>query len=75
MWEETQFGKSLAHRSWGVGSGLPFPITVGSGLTLGSIPGWPKGAFGFFHKMFQKNPKELFHQPSTCYGGKESACP
>ena len=38
MWEETQFGKSLAHGSWGVGSGLPFPITVGSGLTLGSSP-------------------------------------
>ena len=25
---------------------------------------WPKSLFGFFHKMLQKNPNELFGQPN-----------
>ena len=27
--------------------------------------GWPKSSFGCYHKMFWKNPNELFGQPNT----------
>ena len=30
------------------------------------VTGWPETFFKFFHKMFQKNPNEIFGQPSTC---------
>ena len=30
------------------------------------VTGWPETLFKFFHKMFQKNPNEIFGQPSTC---------
>ena len=29
------------------------------------ILGWPKGLFGFFHNILQKNPNELFGQPNN----------
>ena len=31
------------------------------------ILGWPKNSFGFFHKMIQKNPSQLFGQSSICF--------
>ena len=32
--------------------------------------GWPKSLFGFFHKMLQKNPNDLFGQPNKSYLNK-----
>ena len=34
-------------------------------LELNNILGWPKSSFGFFYKMLQKNPNELFAQPNN----------
>ena len=28
---------------------------------------WPKGSFGFFHKILQKNLNELFGQPNNYF--------
>ena len=30
------------------------------------VLGWPKSLVGFFRKMLQKNPNELFGQPNSC---------
>jgi len=39
------------------------------------ILGWPKNLFRFLHTILQKNPNELFGQPSVLYGlPKESTC-
>ena len=41
------------------------------GFPMNMLPiillGWPKSSFGFFHKMVQKTPNELFVQANTWY--------
>ena len=35
------------------------------------VLGWPKSSLGFFHKMLQENPNELFGQYNTITAGEE----
>ena len=47
---------------------VPSSLLWGHTLTQkpSGVTGWPETLFKLFHRMFQKNPNEIFGQPSTC---------
>ena len=53
------------HTKWSISereSQIPYDI-----IYVWNLLGWPKSLFGFFHKILQKNPNEVFGQPNKIW--------
>lgn len=71
------FVPELGNIRWikGLGCSVQELATVrkrGAILALNILLSWPKSSLGFFHKILQEKPYELFGQPSCCHLDKRT---